>query len=379
MSLSSRTLLTTAALAVAVIAPSAANAAEGFTAVTSDGQIAQLHSDTSPGLSGLHKVTGLAAGERIVGLDRAPSGELLALTSAGNIASVDRDTGKATAKFAAPVTAPVDPNAALTFAVAPDGKSARIITAGRDVSIDLATGAATAGPGLSFGPGDANAGVQASPALDYAADGRLIGVAGAQGAYAVQTAAGVATLQTLVATPFPDLEPERSTVASDGSVWTAANFTDKPNRPAQSRLVRYDPATGQIKGQNGVFLGVRLDALTADGPVADDKSAPHVTFSGKVLQREVKGGYSLWTGLHFKTSEGGQTVGSMRLNGKVVSFGLVTRYSAGSASIEFGSSKKNAAALRRAARAHRNVVVHLTVRDWAGNKHIYDRVLRLAL
>ena len=69
----------------------------------------------------------------IVGLDRAPSGELLALTSAGNIASVDRDTGKATAKFAAPVTAAVDPNAALTFAVAPDGASARIITAGRDV------------------------------------------------------------------------------------------------------------------------------------------------------------------------------------------------------------------------------------------------------
>lgn len=46
--------------------------------------------------------------------------------------------------------------------------------------------------------------------------------------------------------PFPDLEPERSTVASDGSVWTVANLTDKPSRPAQSRLVRYDPATGAI-------------------------------------------------------------------------------------------------------------------------------------
>ena len=252
MSLSSRTLLITAALAAAVIAPSAANAAEGFTAVTSDGQIAQLHSDTSPGLSGIHKVTGLAAGEHIVGLDRAPSGELLALTSAGNIASVDRDTGKATVKFAAPVTAAVDANAALTFAVAPDGASARIITAGRDVtSSTWPTGAATAGLGLTFAPGDANAGVQATPSLDYAADGRLIGAAGAQGAYAVQTAAGAATLQTLDATPFPNLQPERSTVASDGSVWTAANLTDKPNRPAQSRLVRYDPATGQIKGQDG--------------------------------------------------------------------------------------------------------------------------------
>lgn len=378
MSLCSRTLLTTAALAAAVIAPSAANAAEGFTAATSDGQIAELHSDTSPGLSGLHKVAGLAAGERIVGLERAPSGELLALTSAGNIASVDRDTGKATVKFAAPVTAAVDPKAALTFAVAPDGASARIITAGRDVSINLTTGAASAGPGLTFAAGDANAGVQASPALDYAADGRLIGVAGARGAYAVQTAAGAATLQTLDATPFPNLQPERSTVASDGSVWTAANYSDKPNRPAQSRLVRYDPATGQIKGQNGVFLGVRLDALTADGPVADDKTAPTATFSGKVVQREVKRGNAYWDGLRVKTSEGGQTV-ALRLNGKVVGFGLVTRYTAGSASLDFGATKKGAAALRRAAKAHRRAVVHITVRDWAGNKHIYDRSVRLAL
>ena len=96
-----------------------------------------------------------------------------------------------------------------------------------------------------------------------------------------------------MATPFPDLQPERSTVASDGSVWTAANLTDKPNRPAQSRLVRYDPATGQITGQDGAFLGVRLDALTADGPVADDKTAPNATFSGKVVQREVKRGNAI--------------------------------------------------------------------------------------
>jgi Domain of unknown function (DUF4394) len=379
MSLSSRTLLTTAALAAAVIAPSAAHAAEGFTAITSAGQIAQLHSDSSPGLSGIHKVTGLAAGERVVGLDRAPSGELLALTSAGNIASVNRDTGRATAKFAAPVTPAVDPNAPLTFAVAPDGASARIITAGRDVTINLANGTATAGSGLSFAPGDPNAGVQAVPSLDYAADGRLIGVAAGQGAYAVQTAAGAATLQTLVATPFPNLQPERSTVASDGSVWTAANLTAKPDRPAQSRLVRWDPATGKITGQDGVVLGVRVDALTADGPVADDKTAPDAAFSGKVLQRHVKRGNAYWTGLRIKTNEGGQTIASLRLKDKVIGFGLVTRYSAGSASMDFGAGRKNAAALRRAARAHRKVVVHVTVRDWAGNKHIYDRSLRLSL
>jgi hypothetical protein len=379
MALSSRTLLTTAALGAALLAPSAANAAEGFTAVTSTDQIVQLHSDTGPGLTGIHKVTGLAAGEHIVGLDRAPSGELLALTSAGNIASVDRDTGKATVKFPAPVTAAVDPNAALTFAVAPDGATARILTAGRDVTINLTTGAATNGSGLAFTAGDAHAGAPATPSLDYAAGGRLIGLDGAQKAYAVQTAVGASTLQTLAAVPFPALEPMRSTVASDGSVWTAANLSANPKRPAQSRLVRYDPATGKIRGQNGTFLGERLDAITADGPVADDKTAPKATFSGKVLRREVKRGQSFWTGLRVKTNEGGQTVASLRLRGKVVGFGLVTLDAAGSARMDFGSSKKDAALLRQAARAHRRVVVHLTVRDWAGNKHVYDRAMGLAL
>jgi hypothetical protein len=379
MSLSSRTLLTAAALAAAVIAPSAANAAEGFTAVTSTDDIVQLHSDSSPGLTGIHKVTGLAAGERIVGLDRAPSGELLGLTSAGNIASVDRATGRATVKFPAPVTAAVDPNAALTFAVAPDGASARIITAGRDVSIDLATGAASNDPGLTFAAGDPHAGAQAAPALDYAAEGRLIGVDSGQGAYAVQTAAGAATLQTLVAVPFATIEPTRATVASDGSVWTATNLTAKPNRPTQSRLVGYDPTTGAIRGQNGAVLGVRLDALTADGPVADDKKAPDATFSGTVLKREVKRGYAFWTGLRVNSSEGGQTLASIRLNGNVAGFSLRTLYSAGSGRLDFGANKKYGAALRRAAAAHRRVVVHITVNDWAGNKHIYDKVLRLSL
>jgi hypothetical protein len=378
MSLSSRTLLTTAALAAAVIAPSTANAAEGFTAVTSTDQIVQLHSDSGPGMTGIHKVTGLAAGEHVVGLDRAPSGQLLALTSAGNIASVDRDTGRATVKFPAPVTAAVDPNAALTFAVAPDGATARIITAGRDVTVNLTTGAATAGKGLTFAAGDAHAGAQATPSLDYAADGRLIGVDGAQKAYAVQTAAGAATLSTLAAVPFPALEPLRATVASDGAVWTASNLSAKAKSAPQSRMVRFDPSTGKALSQSA-FLGVKLDALTADGSVADDKTAPKATSPGKVLRREVKRGNAFWTGLRIKTNEGGQTIASIRLNGKVAGMGLVTLYSAGTARLDFGANRKYGAALRRAAAAHRRVIVHITVNDWAGNKHIYDRPMRLAL
>src|SRR5918994_2350755 len=141
-----RTLLTTAALGASVLVPSAAQAAEGFTGVTTDGRVVHFQSDAIPALKPKPvKVTRLASGERIVGLDRTPSGELLALTSAGSIESLDAGTGKATAKFSAPVTGAVDPNGALTFAVAPDGRTARIISAGRDEVVDLATGTAKAG------------------------------------------------------------------------------------------------------------------------------------------------------------------------------------------------------------------------------------------
>jgi hypothetical protein len=142
--------------------------------------------------------------------------------------------------------------------------------------------------------------------------------------------------------------------------------------------VRFDPATGQVRSQTA-FLGVEVDALTADGPVADDKTAPNATFSGKVIRREVKRGNAFWTGLRVKTNEGGQTLASIRINGKVAGMSLATLYNAGTARLDFGASRKYGAALRRAAAAHRRVVVHVTVNDWAGNKHIYDRSFRLSL
>jgi hypothetical protein len=375
-----RALLTTVALGAALLVPSAANAAEGFTAVTADGHVGHLQSDAIPGFRKVPvKITGLAAGERVVGLDRTPSGELIALTSTGHIDALDAATGKATARFAAAVTAPVDANAALTFAVAPDGASARIVTAGRDESIDLTTGAASAGGGLTFVAGDPHAGARATPALDYGRDGRLVGVAAAQGVFAVQTAPGAATLSTLANLPFPGHEPVRSTVASDGSVWTTAALGTTPQGSKQSRLVRYDPATGRVSGQNGVFLQVKLAALAADGQVPDDHAKPKATFSHKVLRRTVTRGHTSYQGLHIQVNEGGQTVASLRYRGKIAGFGLVTLDRPGSATLQIGPRKGLGATLRRAAAAHRRAVVHLTVRDWAGNKRIYDVPVRLSL
>jgi Domain of unknown function (DUF4394) len=376
MSLSS-TLLATAAIGAAALAPSAAQAAEGFTGVTADGRVAHFQSDTIPGLSPKPvKVTGLAAGERIVGLDRTPSGELLALTSAGNIEALDATTGKATARFSAPVTGAVDPTGPVTFAVAPDGKTARIITANRDETVDLATGAAKAGGGLTFAAGDPHAGAHAAPAFDYEPDGRLIGIDPAQGAIAVQTAAGASTVSTLAGLPFKALEPVRATVASDGSVWAAAAL---PTKHPQSRFVRYDPATGKLAGVNGTFLFVQLAAVADDGKVPDDTTKPKASIRGTVLRRHVTHGRSTYGPLGIELSEPGQVTGHVLLGGKSLAFGFTGTDVAGPIDLRFAPGKDRAATLRRAAAAHRRAVVRVTVHDWAGNKRTYQKHVRLSL
>jgi hypothetical protein len=142
-------------------------------------------------------------------------------------------------------------------------------------------------------------------------------------------------------------------------------------------MVRYDPATGRISGQNGVFLGVKLAALTADGQVPDDHTNPKASFSHKVLRRKVDHARVTFAGLRVKVSEGGQTVATLRYRGKIAAWGLITRDDAGSDTLELGVVRKMNATLRRAAADGRRAIVHLTVHDWAGNKRIYDVPVRL--
>ena len=374
------TLLATAAIGAAVAAPSAAHAAEGLTGVTTDGRIAHLQTDTLPGMQPKPvKVTGLAAGERVVGLDRTPSGELLALTSAGNIDSLDATTGKATAKFAGPITGAVDPDGAVTFAVAPGGKTVRIITADRDEIVDLATGAKTQGGGLTFAAGDHHAGAKAVPSLDYEADGRLIGIDPTQNAIAAQTAVGGSTLSTVSGLPFKSREPVRATVASDGSVWIATSLSNDVKKQPQSRLLHYNPATGQLNGVNGTYLGVKLTALADDGPVADDTTAPKGSIRGSVLRRHVSRGYSYFGPIGVKVNEPGQITAQLLLNGKTVAFTLASTYVAGYVdNVDFFPRKDAGATLRRAAAAHRRAVVRVIVHDWAGNKRTYKKTVHLS-
>ena len=376
-----RSLITATALGAAFLAPSAAHAAEGFTSVTSAGQVAVFQSDSLPGLKRLVDVSGLAKGEQVVGLDRAPDDALLALTSAGNVATLDPATGKATMKYDHAVTAAIDPSTtALSFAVAPDGATARIIAAGRDETLTLATGTAVPTvPALAFAPGDPNAGTDPGAAVDFGPDGRLLGLSAARGAFVAETAPHAGTLSTLAALPFTAMAPVRATVGSGGIVYAVSSLR-APNAaaPPQSRLVRFDPATGRVTGQNGTFLGQRMGALAATGAVPDDTTKPSATVSGRTLHRHVSRGYSSYSGVSLKLSEPGQVTASLRLRGKTVGFGLVSTDLAGRVQLQVVPRKGTGALLRSASAHHRSALLHLTVHDWAGNQRPYDRAVRLA-
>ena len=141
MSLSSRTLLTTAALAAAVIAPSAANAAEGFTAVTSTGDVVQLHSDTASRADRRPQ----GHGPRRRREHRRPRPRADGRAARPHLGRQHR-LGRPRHRQGdgevprAPSRPPSPPTPRVTFAVAPDGASARIITPGRDVVVNLADG-----------------------------------------------------------------------------------------------------------------------------------------------------------------------------------------------------------------------------------------------
>jgi hypothetical protein len=67
-------------------------------------------------------VSGLRGGDTIIAVDRAPSGELLALGRSRAIYTLDPSTGRATEKLA-PSTGSIDPSAPVTFSIAPTGQA----------------------------------------------------------------------------------------------------------------------------------------------------------------------------------------------------------------------------------------------------------------
>ena len=364
-------------LAAALPAPGVAHAAQsrhdahGFVGVTDTGRLVRFSDRTLPGTSTPVAVSGLRDGDAIVALDRAPSGELLALGRSSAIYALDPSTGRATEKLA-PFAGSIDPGAPVTFSIAPDGDTALVIAPGVDENVSLAGGAATPSPAPAYAPGDPNAGKTPALAADALSDGRLAGIDAAHGDFVVQQSAG-GPLTTSTAVPGALENPIRVTVAPDGSVWLAAKLGANNGREYhQTRLMRFDPTTGRIGHADGPYLPRELVALAAVGPVLVPTAPPsaQITVPTRESLRAIDAHHGIVA--RVRLSEGGQVVVSTRdRSGRSIGFGLGTRDDAGSLAITSVSNARDLRELRRLTGTR--VQLRFTVHDFAGHMRAYDR------
>ncbi len=121
-------------------------------------KISRFSSRTPGTLTGTIAITGLAAGENILAVDRRPKdARLYALTSASRLVLIDRATGAATAVGTQPFT-PALVNVTLAgMDFNPSGDKIRVVSGAQNFVLDPDTGAATAATNLAFDPADPHA------------------------------------------------------------------------------------------------------------------------------------------------------------------------------------------------------------------------------
>lgn len=355
MTPSPKTPLMAAALAGLALAaaPVAAQAADTFAGVAGGHRLVTFHSDTIPALSEATDIAGLPGGERLVALDAQPSGELLGLGVSGTIYGIDAHASKVTRTVAGFGAGLLPGTRTATLSVAADGKTARVIANGRDKVVDLTSGAIVS---------DAATPV-AAVAADLGSDGVLRGVDPTSNSVVSIDAAGEHALAPL---KLETTGPTAATTAADGSTWILTGLS----RGDQSRLLRFDPATGQVSARS-TYLFEQLDAIAATGTAPDDRAAPRVSvrIPGQSV-RDVKrrhGFLALVT-----TSEPGQTVGSARLGKAYRGFGFGTAEHAGTLRVLISPRKGALPGM-----AGHRVRLHLAIHDWAGNTKLVDRYFTL--
>ncbi|MCW2984371.1 MAG: hypothetical protein JWR63_1941 [Conexibacter sp.] len=348
-------LLAAAVAGLTLAVPAAAQAADGFVAVTHGDQLVTLHSDTIPGLSEAASIAGLPTGERLVALDAQPSGELLALGAGGTLYGLDAPQHRVTRTIAA-LGAVVPAGSPVTLSVAADGRTARVIATGRDKTVDLATGQVTA-----------DAAAPAGVAADLGADGVLRGVDPASNSVVTLDGAGEHVVAPL---KLQTHSPTAVTTAADGATWILTALAPRPHGQSQSRMLRYDPRTGQLLQQSS-FLFQQLDAIAATGTVADDTTAPSVTV--RIPRQDVRSALKDRGFVAIvSTSEPGQTVVSARLGSGYRGFGFATAIHRGQVRVVAGSRQSQIRGL-----GGKRIRLHLAVHDWAGNTKLIDRFFTL--
>ena len=365
-------------------APATGHAAEALYGVTDENRLVTFTSDAPGDVGGGAVISGLQAGEQVVGLDVRPAtDQLYALGSTGRIYLVDPTTGET--RVARQTSTALEGGAfGVDFNPVPD--ALRIVSdAEQNLRQPFANDNATAQDGrLAYAPGDAGAG--SNPAVTASAYTNSVPGATTTVLYGIDTARDALVRQD------PPNEGRLNTVGPLGfDVTEVAGFDIAANQvayasvvragSARSDLVRIDLASGRatdsatapsIDAPSSGDEIRPIRALAAAGQVPDDRGAPEISiaFSSTILEQNtdvLRPSISCFESCDLQV---GATVAGRRAGAAV---GEV----AGGAARLTVEVPLNAAARRRIARDGTELIrLTVTATDAAGNVTTQRRVTR---
>lgn len=281
----SRRLVAAAVTVTALAVPATASAAEELAAVTNSNKVLTFGSDSPGNIDTAYPITGLASGEKIVGIDTRPAtGQLYALGKSGALYVLDPSSG-ATRAVTGPIT-PVPTGATYGFNFNPTVDRIRITTDTRqNLRVNPDTGATLVDTPLTYAAGQgagqtpAVGGVAYTNPVASATTTQLFDIEATRNALVLQNPPNIGTLTTIGTSLGAEVQgPSGFDISKSNAGW--ASF--KPGATGAVNLYKVDLGAGKASGaaaSPGIGTVAAADdtvAVATLGTVADDKSPPKI-------------------------------------------------------------------------------------------------------
>ena len=366
-----RALVPFAVAAAFLALPAVGSAAERLVAVDEANRIVVFSSDTPRAITRV-RVTGLGAGERLLGLDVRPAnGQLVAVTSSSRLYTVDAATGVATAIGTAPFT-PAVSGGVFGFDFNPTVDRIRLTSDARqNLRLNPDTGAIAAVDGtLTYATTDAGNGT--TPQVNASAYTNSIRGATTTQLFDIDAARDVLVLQnppnngTLVTVGPLGVDAQSGAgfdiAPSDGIAWAALRVPGQGG----SQLYRINLTNGAATLVGRIGGGVAVNGLAALGVAQADTTAPTLALV-KLATTTTAASLAGRTGLAARVScnEACTFTGRLLLGSRAVGTATATTDVAGSVPLRLRLSAAGAASVR--SRGTARLTVRVTATDAAGN------------
>lgn len=376
-----RSIVVAGVAAAALAAPATAPAAEVLYGATADNRLVLVNSSAPSNPLREVPITGLATGDKIVGLDTRPAtDQLYALGASSRTYVVNPANGLARAIGSGPF-APALAGTQFGFDFNPTVDRIRVVSdAEQNLRLNPESGAVAAEDGaLAYAAGDANAGQNPSAeAAGYtnsvagATSTELFVLDTARDVLALQNPPNAGVLTTRGALGLDAQGPATLDIATDGTAYATFRVPGAEN----AVLHTVNLTTGAATPTAGVRSSLTRDivALAAAGQVGTDRDTPNVSISLSSTQLETK---LLADGkLAFGVACNESCTIDARLvrGGKVLDRGTGTIYGADKRLVDITLSDTAKSIIRRPGTALFDVRV--TVTDGAGNTFSDTRQFR---